>query len=552
MYKKHFGLKDKPFNLTPDPAYLYLSGSCNNALEHFSSLISGKNRLVVFTGAIGSGKTVLLRSFVKKVSAETELIHFNYAGDDRSQFLQVALHAFGAGEVDSAAADLGCLRDEFKKLLAGKIREDGCLVCVIDEAQNLGKSALDEAWRMLDVEIDDRRPVRMLLAGLPKLQERVKSLKRKDSADNGIVSYHLELLSGNEVAEYIRHRLSVAGFQGASVFSDDGVKDIARVSEGTPRLINIICDSALLNAYFMEERSVTPEILKEVFQDLFYKSGLMDRSISSSSIELLSSGIKSAKNVVADPADLHALRQGDGGIVTKAYYREVTTGSDTETAEPERPDQVAGTSEKTGVQLLDRIIDFADSLTGLGVSRDAAMDAFRDYVGADKPGERSIELDSDDLPLSVLLLEKNARMKMHLENKFHEVGFNPIVLTSSGDLFEVLNSADPLEIQVLVADAGYFIEDGKNNNFEGWDELKRIRADYAYLPLLITSVMPLTTVRANFIQVGIPFLLHKPDLGRMDLSMVRREFGRFFQELYGSVIGIHSMFNAFYRRVSGV
>lgn len=538
MYKKHFGFKDKPFSLTPDPAYLYLSTSYSKALEHFSSLISGKQRFVVFTGAIGSGKTVLLRSLVKNASADIEFIQCNYAGDDRSQFLQVVLHALGAGEVDSAVADVEYLREELKKCLADRILKGGCLICVIDEAQNLGKAALDEAWRILAVEIDGRRPVRMLLAGLPKLQERVESLKKNNSADDGVVSYHLELLSEDEVSSYICYRLSVAGAQETSVFSEEGVRDIARVSEGTPRLINIICDSALLNAYFMEEESVTPPILKEVFQDLFYKSKLITTN--------------ETENGDTGSAGPQTLKQEDGGIVTKVYEREATTGPESEKYLPEKENLPAETAEESGVQLLDRVIDFADSLTGLGVSRNAAMGAFRDYVGADNPCEGAMDSESESLPLSLLLLENNARMRMHLENKFHEVGFNPLILMGMDDLFEALKSADPLEIQVLVADTGYFLKGGTNYDFEGQDELKRIRADYAHLPLLMTSVLPLTSVRANFMQIGIPFLIHKPDLAHMDLSRVRREFGKFFQELYGSVVGIHSMFNSFYRRISGV
>ncbi len=538
MYKKHFGFKDKPFSLTPDSAYLYLSASYNKALEHFSSLLSGQNKFVVFTGAIGSGKTVLLRSLVKNAPADIDFIQFNYAGDDRSQFLQVVLHALGAGEVDSAAADLDCLREELKKRLADRARDAGCLVCVVDEAQNLGQSALDEAWRMPAIEIDGRRPVRMLLAGLPKLQERIESLRKVDPADDGTVLYHLELLPEDDVAAYICHRISVAGVQGTSVFSEEGVKEIARVSGGTPRLINIICDSALLNAYFMEEESVTPMILKEVFQDLFYKSKLITN--------------ETEKAIKTDSADTQTLKQGDGGILTKVYEREATTYPETENSLPERPEAPAVTAEESGVQLLDRVIDFADSLTGLGVSRDAAMGAFRNYVGADNPSERAKESGSESLPLSLLLLENNARMRMHLENKFHEVGFNSLVLTGMDDLFETLKSADPLEVQVLVADAGYFLKDGRTYDFEGQEELKRIQADYAHLPLLMTSALPLTSVRTNLMQAGVPFLLHKPDLGRMDLSRVRHEFGKFFQELYGSVVGIHSMFNAFYRRISGV
>lgn len=556
MYKKHFEVKNKPFNPTPDPDYLYLSSSYNKALEYFSSLVSGKNRLVVFTGAIGSGKTVLLRSFVKAVPSDIEVIQLNYAGNDRVQFLHVVLHALGVEGIDSAATDVEGLRKGLKKCLTDKARGNGSLVFVIDEAQNLEELALDEVWRMLEIEINERHPVRILLAGLPKLQERVALLKKVDPADDEIVSYHLKLLPEGEVAAYIGYRLSVAGAKNTSVFSEEAVKEIARVSGGTPRLINIICDSALLNAYFVEEKFVTPAILKEVFQDLFYKSKLIGENFSSSSENLLSPSPDKAGKNAKGSTDQQALSQIDGGIVAKVYDREAITGPKIEKDFPEDQDlpSEAEANEESSVQLLDRVINFADSLTGLGVSRDDAMGAFRDYVGVDKHVERAIEPEpgSKSLPLSILLLENNARMRIHLENKLHEVGLNPQVLTGMDELFEALKSADILEIQVLVADTGYFLKDARGNGFEGQNKLKRIRADYAHVPLLLTSALPITSVRANFMQAGIPFLLHKPDLSRMDISRVQREFSKFFQDLYGSVIGIHSMFNAFYRRVSGV
>ncbi len=555
MYKKHFEVKNKPFNPTPDPDYLYLSSSYNKALEHFSSLVSGKNRLVVFTGAIGSGKTVLLRSFVKAVPSDIEVIQFNYAGNDRIQFLHVVLHALGVEGIDLAAADVDGLRNGLKSSLNDKARGNGSLIFVIDEAQNLEEFALDEVWRMLEIEINERHPVRILLAGLPKLQERVALLKKVDPADNEIVSYHLELLPEDEVAAYIGYRLSVAGAKNTSVFSEEAVKEVARVSGGTPRLINIICDSALLNAYFVEEKFVTPAILKEVFQDLFYKSKLMGEDFNSSSENSLPPrSDKAGKNAKGSTAQ-QALSQIDGGIVAKVYDREAITAPKIEKDFPEDQDLFSETNnEESGVQLLDRVINFADSLTGLGVSRDDAMGAFRDYVGADKPVEIAIEAEpgSKSLPLSILLFENNARMRIHLENKLHEVGFNPQVLTGMDELFNALNSAETLEIQVLVADTGYFLKDARGNDFEGQNKLKRIRADYAHVPLLLTSALPITSVRANFMQAGIPFLLHKPDLSHMDISRVQREFSKFFQDLYGSLIGIHSMFNAFYRRISGV
>ncbi len=554
MYKKHFEVKNKPFNPTPDPDYLYLSSSYNKALEYFSSLVSGKNRLVVFTGAIGSGKTVLLRSFVKAVPSDIEVIQLNYAGNDRVQFLHVVLHALGVEETDSVATDLEGLRKVLKQCLTDKARGNGCLVFVIDEAQNLEEFALDEVWRMLEIEINERHPVRILLAGLPKLQEQVALLKKVDPADDEIVSYHLKLLPEDEVAAYIGYRLSVAGAQNTSVFSEEAVKEIARVSGGTPRLINIICDSALLNAYFVEEKFVTPAILKEVFQDLFYKSKLIGEDCSSSSENLLSPSPNKVGNNAKGSTYQQALSQIDGGIVAKVYDREAITGPKIEKDSPEDQELSSEANEESGVQLLDRVINFADSLTGLGVSRDDAMGAFRDYVGVDKPVERAIEPEpgSKSLPLSILLLENNARMRIHLENKLHEVGFNPQVLTGMDELFEALKFADILEIQVLVADTGYFLKDARGNGFEGQNKLKRIRTDYAHVPLLLTSALPITSVRANFMQAGIPLLLHKPDLSRMDISRVQREFSKFFQDLYGSVIGIHSMFNAFYRRVSGV
>ncbi|MBI5142944.1 MAG: AAA family ATPase [Nitrospirae bacterium] len=552
MYRKHFGLRDKPFNLTPDPEYLYVSRFHKEALERLLTVLGGQNRLVVFTGEIGSGKTVMLRTFAKYVPSEIGFVQLSYAGDNPAQLLQVLLHELG---VSATVSGIEALRAEIRRVVAERAKDGGKILFLIDEAQNIGRAALEEVVGLLDIEVAVRRPVLMVLAGLPKLKEHFSPPDGINLKTDGVTWYHLGLLSPEEVSRYIRRRLSVAGSRSASIFNDDAILEIAKASGGTPRLINMICDTALLDGYFMEEKVITREIVREVLDELLYKT--MPAADAAPRKEEVSLVPDMDQAVPAEPApskDSVPLAKTDAAsagrkTVAAAKSRAVESGLQTVSVVN---DPVRGLRDKVG--------EFVKSLSGAGLPEDAVFEALREYLCMGKKPSDSVVRhvhecrggdaikDSVALPLTVFILEKNARMSMHLENKFNEIDIAVKVFHNTEGLFEALDEADCYGVHILVADVEFFSGSGRGDVQSGKSALDRLRGEFPYIPIIMTSVIPLTAMRARLLQLGLPILLHKPDLGSMDLSQVRDHFNRFFDEVAGVMNGIHSLMNGFFYR----
>lgn len=563
MYRKHFGLRDKPFNLTPDPEYLYVSRFHKEALERLLTVLGGQNRLVVFTGEIGSGKTVMLRTFAKYVPSEIGFVQLSYAGDNPVQLLQVLLHELGPSVT---ASDVEALRAEIRRVIAERAKDGGKILFLIDEAQNIGRSALEEVVGLLDVDVAGRRPVIMVLAGLPKLKEHFSPPDGINLKTDGVTWYHLGLLSPEEVSRYIRRRLSVAGSRSSSIFSEDAISEIAKASGGTPRLINMICDTALLDGYFMEEKVITREIVREVLDELLYKT--MPAAESAPRKEEVSlvpdmeqtalAEVAAFKAAAPAPAAKAAVAPAKRKADAVASPGTVDSGA---RAVPVVNDPVRGLRDNDPVRgLRDRVGEFVKSLSGTGLPEDAVFEALREYLCmGKKPADgvvrhvhecRGVETAKDDvaLPMTVYILEKNARMSMHLENKFNEIDIAVKVFHNTDELFAALSVAECFGVHILVADVEFFSGSGRGDIPSGKSVLDRLRGEFPYIPMIMTSVIPLTAMRARLLQLGLPILLHKPDLGTMDLSQVRDHFNRFFDEVAGVMNGIHSLMNGFFHR----
>ncbi|MEC4685224.1 MAG: AAA family ATPase [Nitrospirota bacterium] len=484
MYKKFYGLKDRPFNPVPDPGYLYLSSYHRDALAYLTAEAEKNSNPIIFTGDIGTGKTVLLRTFLKTLGPEVNLVQIFYSGNDRVRLLQMILLEMG---IDSGQTDVDSLRSEIKEHLGNLLREGREVFLVIDEAQDLDEDALDEACLLSRLEVDGRHLVRVILAGLPKLQENIDSLSNLDCRDNITKPYYLKKLSDEDIPKYIHHRLATAGCTDVTVFPEDVLSEISHFSRGIPRLINMICDAVLLYGYFSEKKVVTMSLFKEVIADLFNNGNAED-------------GYQYETAAVAS------------GIV----------GADQDTRSGEEPGDIHS-GEK--------------DLEGNGKPRTEEM-----------PVQDVDSRQGRPLPMTVLVLEKNARMRVRLEDKYREAGINTVVLSTLEGLFKTLESSSDLGLHVLVADSSFFFAKGGSEDSAGKDALDRIQRDYAHMPLIVTATLPLTVIRTKLFQRGIPLLLHKPDLNRIDLSEVQTQFDSFFNELQICLSNIHSQFGAIYQK----
>ena len=253
-YLSHFNLEDQPFRLTPDPDYLYWSKQHARAKAYMESTIWLADGFVVITGEIGSGKTTLLQSFLSELDDDVVYAVVSQTQLTATQFLQAVLTEFGFKPFDKRKVEL---LDMLNMFLIEQYSSGKKVVLIVDEAQNLSKKVLEEIRLMSGIETHKEKVLRIILAGQPELREQLDSPSLKQLVQRIRLRFHLEPLDKLEMREYIEHRLEVAGCTDRSLFEEDCFDTIHRYTGGVPRLINTLCDSALLCAFADEKTSVS-------------------------------------------------------------------------------------------------------------------------------------------------------------------------------------------------------------------------------------------------------------------------------------------------------
>lgn len=264
MYEEHFGLKDKPFNLIPDPDYLYMSQKHRVALSLLEyALMETAAGLTVITGEVGAGKTTLVRKLMRRINYSELVIGLinNTSRLDENLLSWVA----SAYSLPHEGKDNIELFKDFQKYLIEQYAEGKRTVLIVDEAQNLGKAALEELRMLTNINADRDQLLQIVLIGQPELLDLLSQPDLAQIAQRVSVEYHLNPLDVDEVAEYIRHRMMIAG-SNVDVFEEDAVKAIFFYSGGVPRLINTLCDYSLVHVYAANKRSVDLETIAEIKQ----------------------------------------------------------------------------------------------------------------------------------------------------------------------------------------------------------------------------------------------------------------------------------------------
>jgi general secretion pathway protein A len=255
MYASYFGLKENPFNLSPDPRYLYFSRQHREALNHLIYGITEKKGFIVVTGGIGTGKTTISRTLLANLndSVESALI-FNSAITDMEllETIHQELHISLNGKEKTKKHYIDALNDLLlRNFAAGKN-----VVLLIDEAQNLSHDVLEQLRMLSNLETDREKLIQIVLIGQPELQDLLMSPSLRQLNERITVRYDLKPLDRKGVRSYIRHRLAVAGAGENVAFSKPACRLIYRHSKGIPRRINAICDRAMLIAYTREKATV--------------------------------------------------------------------------------------------------------------------------------------------------------------------------------------------------------------------------------------------------------------------------------------------------------
>ena len=267
MYTSHFQLRENPFSLTPDPKYLFLSRQHREALNHLIYGIKEKKGFIVITGGIGTGKTTLSRALLAGMDpyVETALIFNSYLSD--MELLEVINQEF---KVSLVGVDRSKRRyiDSLNAFLMSNYNAGKNAVVLIDEAQNLSRNVLEQIRMLSNLETETEKLLQIILVGQPELRELLAQPSLRQLTERISVRYHLDALSGDDVPDYIEHRLTVAGDTGHLKFTDDAFGKIFDFSKGNPRRINILCDRAMLIAYAGNLLEIDRKVIKLAVKDL--------------------------------------------------------------------------------------------------------------------------------------------------------------------------------------------------------------------------------------------------------------------------------------------
>ncbi len=266
MYESHYRLERKPFNLLPDPDVLFLSKKHKHALNLLEYGLLDQAGFIVVTGPVGAGKTTLIRHLLKKKKSDKKLrvaVIFNTQLSP-NELLEPVLEAFGLPYKNKSRTErLSILRD----FLEEEALQKNQIALIIDEAQNLPIQTLEEIRLMSNMESDEWHPLQIVLVGQPGLREKLADPMMLPFVQRIIYDYHLLPLNTEEIGQYIKHRLQVAGSSNEDLFSEESIESIRQYSSGIPRLINLIAHMALVYGFADKAEKIGAEIIEDVVKD---------------------------------------------------------------------------------------------------------------------------------------------------------------------------------------------------------------------------------------------------------------------------------------------
>jgi general secretion pathway protein A len=268
MYLSFFDLSEKPFAITPDPRYLYLSERHAEALAHLLYGINESGGFIQLTGEVGTGKTTVVRTLLSRVPHHADVAVILNPRVTPVEFLLTICEELGLTIAEADRDSVKQMVDALNQRLLAAHADGRRIIVIVDEAQNLSAEVLEQVRLLTNLETPTQKLLQIILIGQPELRELLDRTELRQLAQRITGRYHLEPLSPEETRGYVRHRLRVAG-AGEEIFTPSALTEVHRVAAGIPRVINVTCDRALLGAYTEETRKVTATLVRRAAGEVY-------------------------------------------------------------------------------------------------------------------------------------------------------------------------------------------------------------------------------------------------------------------------------------------
>jgi len=265
VYHSFYGLIRAPFEMTPDPAFLYLGETHREGLATLVYGVRSRKGFVMLTGEVGPGKPTLLHALLAQLDANTDSAYIFNPRLEQLDFFQLLFDDLGVDEVCANKAEYLLALNRF---LIDRLKSDRTVLLIIDEAQNLSPELLEEIRLLSNLETPSSKLIQILLVGQPELSEMLDRDDLRQLRQRIVLRHELKPFDAREMEFYVEERLRLAGYTGKGIFKRAALRDLFAVTGGVPRLVNVVCDGALLTGYGRDQTTIGSEIIREVAGDL--------------------------------------------------------------------------------------------------------------------------------------------------------------------------------------------------------------------------------------------------------------------------------------------
>lgn len=266
MYEGYFSLREKPFTITSNPSYLFLSKRHQEALSHLLYGIKERIGFIEITGEVGTGKTTLCRALLNQLDEKTKSAFIFNSNMTGAQLMQTIVEDLG---IPLPEKSRGTLFSTLNRFLINQLALDNNVVLIIDEAQNLSGRLLEQIRMLSNLEAENQKLIQIVLVGQPELREKLNRPSLRQLRQRIAIRCQIGALTKEESALYIDHRLRLAGANGKGpTFDESALDEIYRYAGGIPRLINIVCDRSLLTGYATEQKNIGRDLVRRSIQEI--------------------------------------------------------------------------------------------------------------------------------------------------------------------------------------------------------------------------------------------------------------------------------------------